>query len=77
MFSKRVIDADELARAFGFSLRWVYKYTHEGCPDPIPRCKTHRLRFDTHSAEFKAWILRHTGVDLTDEDRVDSRARAA
>jgi hypothetical protein len=53
----------ELARFIRVSVHWVYKRTEREADDPIPRVHgVGRLRFDTHSPAFQAW-LRRQGVD--------------
>lgn len=60
--SKRIWTPVDLAEYFGFSITWVYRYTSPKAEDPIPRCAgIGRLRFDTQSPAFQAWLDRHGG----------------
>jgi hypothetical protein len=55
----RIWKPEHVADFFGFSVHWVYKQTRKDSPDPPPRCQSfRRLRFDTQSPDFQAWILR-------------------
>jgi hypothetical protein len=55
----RIWNPKHLADFFGFSVHWVYQQTRKDAPDPPPRCGGfRRLRFDTQSPDFQAWILR-------------------
>lgn len=67
VFSKRVIGADELAAALGFTRYWVYKRTREGAEDPPPRCKVFQLRFDTWYVPFQEWFNRQLGHQPTQD----------
>ena len=65
----RIWTLKHLANFLGVSASWVYQRTTASADDPIPRVAgVGRLRFDSQSLTFQAW-LRRQGVGL---DRVDS-----
>jgi hypothetical protein len=67
---KRIWTPADLAAYFGFSVHWVYKNTSPKADDPVPRCPgIGRLRFDTQSPSFLAWLERHT-VDNSEDANV-------
>ena len=58
----RVWTVKHLSDFLGVSVSWVYKRTEAAAEDPIPRVAgVGRLRFDTQSPAFQAW-LRRQGV---------------
>lgn len=63
VFDRRVIDAEMLGAAFGFTKEWVYNRTRQGAEEPPPRCKTFQLRFDTWYVPFQEWFNRQLGHD--------------
>ena len=63
--NKRIWTPQDLAEYFGFSVHWVYKQTASNAADPVPTCPgVGRLRFDTQSPLFQAWLDRHTVGDV-------------
>lgn len=55
LFTQRIIGPAELAAVFGFKPSWVHR---QRCSDdPPPKCKVGKLRFDTASPKFRAWML--------------------
>jgi hypothetical protein len=58
----RVWTPQHLAGFLGVSLSWIYKRTMEDAEDAIPRVPgVGRLRFDTNSPRFQAWMRRQLG----------------
>ena len=65
----RIWTPKHLAEFLGMSVSWVYKRTEAAADDQVPRVAgVGRLRFDTHSPAFQAWLQRQ-GVG---SDRIDS-----
>jgi predicted DNA-binding transcriptional regulator AlpA len=71
----RIWRPSDLATFLGFSIHWVYKQTKSNSADPPPRCLgLSRLRFDTHSKEFREWLARQieppSSFDTTSHEQV-------
>jgi|GEM_PF-1427547 len=66
----RIWKPEHLAEFLSVSTSWIYKRTETSAADPIPRVAgVGRLRFDTHSASFQAWMRRQLGyVDTVEPD---------
>ena len=65
----RIWTLKHLADFLGVSASWVYQRTTASADDPIPRVAgVGRLRFDTQSPAFQAWLRRQgVGSDRVDE----------
>lgn len=64
----RIWKPKQLADFLSVSPSWIYKRTESTAANPIPRIPgVGRLRFDTHSESFRAWMSRQLGVDNGDD----------